>query len=182
MNITHKYDIAFRMLERDENSLEKLSKDDILEIHDILIDRIGGSFGIRDTNLLESVCEAPYSGFGDMEFYPNLFSKTAKYMFDFCNYQIFVDGNKRTGVATAEILLNKNGYEMTLTNEEVYDLAIDIATGKITDPSEVKKIISDHVKFYDFQLEEKENGREQDHQEQYLERDEEYEECDEFER
>lgn len=30
--------------------------------------------------------------------------------------------------------------------------------------------------------EEKENGREQDHQEQLLERDEEYEECDEFER
>ena len=117
-----------------------------------------------------------------MEFYLNLFSKAAKYMFDFCNYQIFVDGNKRTGVATAEILLNKNGYEMTLTNEEVYDLAINIATGKIADPSEVEKIISDHVKFYDFQLEEKENGREQDHQEQLLERDEEYEECDEFER
>ena len=37
---------------------------------------------------------------------------------------------------------------LCLTNEEIYNLAIDIATGKITNPCEVGNKISQHVKFF----------------------------------
>ena len=170
MNISNKYDAAFRMLER-IGEIETLSKSDIMTIHDTLIERIGGSYGIRDNNLLESVVAAPYQCVFEEELYPSLFDKAGKYMFDFCNYQIFVDGNKRTGVASAETFLNQNGYEMTFTNEEIYNLAIDIATGKITNPCEVGNKISQHVKFF------KEPNYEQNNElEEQSEPDDDYEE------
>lgn len=134
------------MLER-IGEVETLTKTDIMEIHDTLIERIGGSFGIRDNNLLESVVTAPYQCVFDNELFPTIFDKAGKYMFDFCNYQVFVDGNKRTGIASAEIFLNNNGYEMTFTNEEIYNLAINIATGRITDAKEVGDLIETHVIF-----------------------------------
>ncbi len=41
-----------------------------LDIHQILIEKFGGSYGVRDHNLLKAALERPFSGFGEIEFYP----------------------------------------------------------------------------------------------------------------
>jgi len=41
-----------------------LTRDDILESHQFLIDSYGGSQGIRDPELLESAMAQPQAGFG----------------------------------------------------------------------------------------------------------------------
>jgi death on curing protein len=44
-----------------------------------------------------------------------------------------VDGNKRLALAAAIAFFGINGYRLTLTNDEAYDLIIDIATGDLDD-------------------------------------------------
>lgn len=48
--------------------MKQLSRETILLIHDRLIDRYGGSHGIRDEGMLDSALSAPYQGFGYEDF------------------------------------------------------------------------------------------------------------------
>ena len=43
---------------------------EILEIHQVLIQKFGGLRGTSDEGLLESAIEWPFAGFGQLEFYP----------------------------------------------------------------------------------------------------------------
>lgn len=44
----------------------------------------------------------------------------------------FVDGNKRTGLATALVFLDMNGVRIGATDDELEDLAVGVAAGRIT--------------------------------------------------
>ena len=48
----------------------KFSKEKILLLHKILAEATGGSSGVRDDALLDSALESAFSGYGEMEFYP----------------------------------------------------------------------------------------------------------------
>ena len=74
-----------------EEGVEKLGIGDICYLHDKGVEVAGGSLGIRDQGLLVSVTEAPYGEYFGQEIYPSVFDKAAKYLFDFANYQIFVE-------------------------------------------------------------------------------------------
>ena len=45
-----------------------LSKDQILLLHDKLIERYGGSYGVRDEGLLDSAVNAPFQSFDGNDF------------------------------------------------------------------------------------------------------------------
>ena len=45
--------------------MKHLTRETIILIQDQLIDRYGGSHGIRDEGMLDSALSAPYHGFGD---------------------------------------------------------------------------------------------------------------------
>jgi death-on-curing protein len=47
-----------------------ISADDIVTIHDAVINEIGGSFGIREPGLLMSIAEKPKANFNGQELYP----------------------------------------------------------------------------------------------------------------
>jgi death on curing protein len=55
--------------------IKYLTLDEVLEMHDIFIEKFGGLPGVRDQNLLLSVIEAPKAAmFGD-DLYPTVFDK-----------------------------------------------------------------------------------------------------------
>ena len=64
-----------------DEDLVILDVDEIIEIHDQCIDKYDGSFGVRDTGLLQSATYSPYNSFGGSCQYPSLgeFRFTAKY-------------------------------------------------------------------------------------------------------
>ena len=62
------------------NGLIYLEPEDVLEIHDAYIDMFGGIKGIRDEGLFSQLCEAPYQEFDDVELFPTVFDKAAKYL------------------------------------------------------------------------------------------------------
>lgn len=45
----------------------------------------------------------------------------------------FMDGNKRTAIMTTYSFLMKNGYELIVTDKELYDMCILVATDKVTE-------------------------------------------------
>ena len=53
------------------------SVDDILMLHEFLIEGIGGSPGVRDLGLVESAVFRARQTFGDEDLYPTLFEKAA---------------------------------------------------------------------------------------------------------
>ena len=117
---------ALQLLSFGETKEYVFSKDIIEELHDYVIKEYGGSYGVRDMNLLDSVVKAPYqTGFG-MDLYPTIIDKASKYLFDFAHYQIFIDGNKRTGLQTCISLLDINNIELNMTAEQQYFLVMDI--------------------------------------------------------
>lgn len=91
-----------------------MSAEEILALHDLLIEQIGGSFGVREENLLRSIAERPKAAFGGVEQFSTVFLKAAAYLEAIATYHVFVDGNKRTSAMVAETFLRANGYEIAV--------------------------------------------------------------------
>lgn len=139
---------ALERLAQEDRQEVRLGVDSIVALHDVGISMFGGQYGVRDQGLLESISEAPYGEYFGEVLYPTIFDKAAKYLFDFSNYQVFLDGNKRTGLMAAGQLLELNGIRFKdsfdLTS---YGLVLDIANHKYNDPSEIVGILKDNCEF-----------------------------------
>ena len=54
----------------------------------------------------------------------------ASYLYSICRNHPFIDGNKRTAVASALTFLALNEIEIDADEDEFYDLVIGVATGR----------------------------------------------------
>jgi death-on-curing protein len=106
----------------------KININEIILIHDRIVEATGGSKGIRESNLLDSVCNTPFANYFGKELYPDIFLKAAVIINSLVNYHVFVDGNKRTGIAVMEYFLAKNGYNFTNSKNIKEDFVLHIAT------------------------------------------------------
>jgi len=102
---------------------------DIAAIHDQIVDATGGSLGIREPELLESIANKSQSSFGGQELYPTVFAKAAALYEALCNYHVFIDGNKRTSAIAMYRFLVINGYDLMATNEELESFTLEMAKG-----------------------------------------------------
>ena len=57
--------------------MRKLSGEQVLELHDALLEEFGGISGIRDQGFLDSALNAPFATFGGKYLYPSLQTKAA---------------------------------------------------------------------------------------------------------
>lgn len=53
-------------------SARRLTKDEVLRIHEVAIARFGGLDGVRDEGMLESALAQPHMTFDGIELYPSL--------------------------------------------------------------------------------------------------------------
>lgn len=122
-----------------------LGADEIAAINEVVIEESGGSLGIREPGLLDSIANKPLGGFGNHELYSGIFLKAAVLYEAVVNYHVFVDGNKRTGFASMARFLAINGYKLALTDQEIENYTITIATAK-TDLADIAAWIKTHSK------------------------------------
>ena len=108
-----------------------LTLDEVVEIHRDMIERYGGSSGIRDLALLESVVAMPQSGFGEEYFHVTPFDKAAAYLFHIVQNHPFVDGNKRVGAMTAFVFLRLNGFTLNAGESEFERIVRQVAQGEM---------------------------------------------------
>jgi death-on-curing protein len=108
-----------------------LSLDQVLQIHEVQIERFGGAAGLRDPGALESAVARPAMTFGGEDLYPDVPSKAAALMHSLVMNHAFVDGNKRVGVTAAELFLRLNGYRLDASNSELEELTVTVARGEL---------------------------------------------------
>jgi len=96
-----------------------LTLKDILFIHEQEIQKAGGDPGVRDEQTIQACVDAPRSTF-DSDYLNDLFEMAASYIVCITIRHPFVDGNKRTALASALTFLYLNGYVV----EESYDLEL----------------------------------------------------------
>ncbi|MGH7235330.1 MAG: type II toxin-antitoxin system death-on-curing family toxin, partial [Nitrospiraceae bacterium] len=77
-----------------------LTAEQVLFLHDRLIEETGGEHGVRDLGALESALARPQAAFGDTQFYPDVMTKAAALMDGLTRNHPFIDGNKRASIAT----------------------------------------------------------------------------------
>ena len=121
----------------------KFSKEKVLLLHKLLAKATGGSIGVRDEGLLDSALESAFSGFGDREFYPTKEEKGARLGYCLITNHAFVDGNKRIGIYVMLSFLEMNGIRIQCTDEEIVDIGLSLADGRMT-YEELLRWVIDH--------------------------------------
>jgi death on curing protein len=92
---------------------------------------------IRDVGLLESAVARLHATAFGADAYPDLDSKAAALLHSLARNHALVDGNKRLALASVIAFYGVNGRRLTLTNDEAYDLVIDVATGHLDSVEEI---------------------------------------------
>jgi death-on-curing protein len=111
--------------------LEYLTLEEVLLLHARLIQRTGGSGGVRDLGLLDSALARPQATFGGEDLYPGLWHKAAALMHSLVKNHPFVDGNKRAALTATGLFLELNGYTMMATNEEALDFTRQVVLDEV---------------------------------------------------
>jgi len=125
--------------------VQYLTIDEVLYLHQALVDRYGGLHGVRDLGLVASAVVRPEAGFGDFEAYPDLFLKAAVLGFSLLKNHAFLDGNKRTSIGAMELLLEKNGVRITAKINERFRLAHDIENNSLPE-NQIAQWLKKHSK------------------------------------
>lgn len=118
---------------------------DVLNIHNILIDKFGGSKGVRDKGSLESAINRPYATFDNKDLYPLPVDKAAAILESILINHPFVDGNKRTAYVLMRLILLDNGLDLVAVQEDKYKMVISASTGDMRF-DDIKKWIETHIK------------------------------------
>ncbi len=125
-----------------------LSRDQILAIHEAVLEAHGGAGGILNDDALASAIEMPASTVFGEEAYPTLLSKAAAYLFFIASNHGFRDGNKRVALASAFEFLTNNGMELDIPQPrwaEAEALVLRVASAELT-REEATKAFEDFVR------------------------------------
>ena len=108
-----------------------LTVDEMIELHQKLVDATGGSAGLRDRGLLESAVYSVDASFDDIERYPTVEEKAARLAYSLIHNHAFVDGNKRIGVYIMLTFLEVNGIRLECTDDELVHVGLSVADGSM---------------------------------------------------
>ena len=100
---------------------------------------IGAKPVVRDWGLLESALARPGAVVFGYEAYPMLADKAAALLHSLVANHPLLDGNKRAGFACAAVFCHINGYPLTLSQDEAYDLTMAVACGDLSDTAEIAR-------------------------------------------
>ena len=103
-------------------------------IHAEVLAAHGGSAGVRERALLESAVAAPQATMMGQAIFTDPIQIAAAYLFYLCQNHPFVDGNKRTALATCLVFLSENEllHEESLDADAWEKLTLSVASGELT--------------------------------------------------
>lgn len=122
------------------NSVAFLTTDEVLAIHQALIDEFGGPPGVRDQGLLESALYRPQTGY-----YDDL-TEMAGALFEsqLMNHP-FVDGNKRVAFFATDVFLRLNGWRLQVDADEAHAFLIRLLERRECDLAHLLPWLSTHL-------------------------------------
>ena len=102
-------------------SVAFLSRDEVLEIHQALVERFGGPAGVRDLGLLESALYRPRT-----VYYADLAEMAAALFESLIMNHPFIDGNKRVAFFATDVFLRLNGYKLKVEAKKAHRFLIGL--------------------------------------------------------
>lgn len=109
-----------------------LTVDELLALHERIIETSGGSLGLRYSDGLESAIAQPQMTFEGVDLYPALVSKAAALGYSLIMNHPFVDGNKRVGHAAMEVMLVLNGWRLSAGVDDQERVVLAVASGAMS--------------------------------------------------
>ena len=101
-----------------------LTVEEIVKIHDRIVEKSGGHSGMISSSNLEFVV-------AQAEIPKPIERKAATLFFGILTSHPFVDGNKRTALIAAQTFLNENNKKFIATDEKLWDIVHEISEGKL---------------------------------------------------
>lgn len=93
-----------------------LTRADIRGLHHVLLEKYGGAGGLRDRGALEAAAFRPQCGY-----YADHVEEAAALLESLLINHPFIDGNKRTAFAAADVFLRLNGCRLTASPAWLYE-------------------------------------------------------------
>lgn len=103
-----------------------LTAEELLNIHSVIINETGGSHGVRNQDAVASLEDLPRQEAFGTELYPGIWTKAAVYIRSTIFNHPYVDGNKRSAFAAADVFLQLNGYRISAPIGEIERYAVAI--------------------------------------------------------
>ncbi len=97
---------------------------------------------VRDFGLLEAALARLQATVFGQDAYQGLDAKAAALPHSLARNHALVDGNKRLALAATIAFYGLNGRRLTLTNNEAYELIMDVATGKLDSVADIAAILA----------------------------------------
>jgi death on curing protein len=92
---------------------------------------------LRDYGLLASAAARPQATAFGADAYPDLDAKAAALLHSLARNHALVDGNKGLALAAVIAFYGVNGRRLTLTNDEAYELVMDVAAGRLDSVNDI---------------------------------------------
>lgn len=92
---------------------------------------LGPNVPVRDYGLLESALARPQTMVFGEDAYSSVTDKAAALLHSVARLHALVDGNKRLALAATIASLGMNGFRLTFTNDEAYELVMAVAAGEL---------------------------------------------------
>ena len=107
-----------------------LAMADIVTLHDYVLERTGGSSGLRDGGLLESALSRPFNrwSYEGVEDFRDL---AATYGIGLAKNHPFIDGNKRAAFLALGVFLEFNGWTLTATDDDAVATIYAVASSQM---------------------------------------------------
>jgi death-on-curing protein len=102
---------------------------------------IGSEITIRDHGLLESAAARPQATAYGADAYRGLDAKAAALLHSLARNHALVDGNKRLALGALIAFYGINGRRLTLTNDEAYDLVMQVAVGQLDSVDDIRAVL-----------------------------------------
>jgi death-on-curing protein len=103
--------------------------DEVIAIHDRLIDEFGGRKGLRDNGLLESALWRPFHTYEGKDLYTDPIEKACALLDGIVKNHPFVDGNKRIGYFLFRAYLMSENISISASEDERYTAVVNTASG-----------------------------------------------------
>jgi death-on-curing protein len=125
--------------------MKTISIEEVVFFHRKIIDKTGGTNGIRDLGLVESALNKALLTFDGQDLYKEIEEKISVITYALIKNHGFVDGNKGIGIAVMLLLLRLNRISIAYTQEELVDFGLAIADGSLKEEA-IQNWIQDHKK------------------------------------
>lgn len=112
--------------------MKYLSIEEVVAIHYEVVNKFGGSQGVRDFGLLHSAVERPRASFGGNDLYGSIHLKAAALLHSLIMNHPFVDGNKRTAYVSVARFLVVNSVVLTVQKDLIIQFILKLERENLT--------------------------------------------------